>query len=136
MNAWEFANSNGLNSIALIIIIWLVLKAIEFCWNRFWRHWNIRKHGYPPPYCDADGDVVECKGCDIDDDEVVDIVRDLDYKIGIYKKALQTYANMDFWKYKGIQDIHSSFEVRPLQDGWVIAEEALKKATIQNPENN
>lgn len=25
-------------------------------WNRFWRHWNIRKHGYPPPHCDADGD--------------------------------------------------------------------------------
>lgn len=25
-------------------------------WNRFWRHWNIRKHGYPPIHCDADGD--------------------------------------------------------------------------------
>lgn len=25
-------------------------------WNRFWRHWNIRKHGYPPSHCDADGD--------------------------------------------------------------------------------
>ena len=26
------------------------------CWNRFWRHMNIRKHGYPPIHCDADGD--------------------------------------------------------------------------------
>ena len=24
--------------------------------NRLMRHWNIRKHGYPPPHCDADGD--------------------------------------------------------------------------------
>jgi hypothetical protein len=25
-------------------------------WNRFWRHLSIRKNGYPPPHCDADGD--------------------------------------------------------------------------------
>jgi hypothetical protein len=24
--------------------------------NRIMRHWNINKHGYPPPHCDADGD--------------------------------------------------------------------------------
>lgn len=30
-------------------------------WNRFWRHWNIRKHGYPPEHCDADGDQLEEK---------------------------------------------------------------------------
>jgi hypothetical protein len=29
---------------------------IMFLWNRFWRHWSIRIHGYPPPHCDADGD--------------------------------------------------------------------------------
>jgi hypothetical protein len=27
-------------------------------WNRTLRHWNIRKHGYPPSYCDADGDFI------------------------------------------------------------------------------
>jgi len=31
-------------------------NGICFIWNRFWRHWNIRKHGYPPIHCDADGD--------------------------------------------------------------------------------
>lgn len=31
-------------------------NGICFMWNRFWRHWNIRKHGYPPNHCDADGD--------------------------------------------------------------------------------
>jgi len=30
-------------------------------WNRFWRHYSIRKHGYPPPNCDADGDFKENK---------------------------------------------------------------------------
>jgi hypothetical protein len=27
--------------------------------NRILRHMNIRKHGYPPPHCDADGDFRE-----------------------------------------------------------------------------
>jgi len=27
--------------------------------NRPLRHWNIRKHGYPPSHCDADGDFKE-----------------------------------------------------------------------------
>lgn len=30
---------------------------IGYMWNRFWRHWNIRKHGYPSSNCDADGDI-------------------------------------------------------------------------------
>ena len=29
---------------------------IFLLWNRFLRHWSIRKNGYPPPPCDADGD--------------------------------------------------------------------------------
>lgn len=29
---------------------------LMFLWNRFWRHFNILKHGYPPENCDADGD--------------------------------------------------------------------------------
>ena len=33
-----------------------ILNLIFVMWNRFWRHWNIRKHGYPPSHCDADGD--------------------------------------------------------------------------------
>ena len=29
--------------------------------NRMIRHMNIRKHGWPPPHCDADGDFKEDK---------------------------------------------------------------------------
>ena len=37
----------------------VVTGALSFlfrCWNRFMRHLNIRKHGWPPAHCDADGD--------------------------------------------------------------------------------
>lgn len=39
-----------------VIILGGAGNLIAFVWNRFWRHWNIRKHGYPPSHCDADGD--------------------------------------------------------------------------------
>jgi len=32
--------------------------------NRILRHWTLRKHGYPPPHCDADGDFKEEKDPD------------------------------------------------------------------------
>lgn len=38
-----------------LIIMSLLLSTIVIMWNRFFRHWNIRKHGYPPN-TDADGD--------------------------------------------------------------------------------
>lgn len=28
-------------------------------WNRLLRHLNIKSQGWPPPYCDADGDFKE-----------------------------------------------------------------------------
>lgn len=48
---WVFAGFN----IILILCLDFTLKM----WNRFWRHWNIRKHGYPPTHCDADGDQLQ-----------------------------------------------------------------------------
>jgi hypothetical protein len=38
------------------ILFGSLLQFLNVIWNRFRRHWNIRKHGYPPPHCDADGD--------------------------------------------------------------------------------
>ena len=43
-----------------VILYYTVNGGIRIC-NRFWRHWNIRKHGYPPEHCDADGDFKESK---------------------------------------------------------------------------
>jgi len=34
-------------------VIWGIIVILP---NRIMRHWNIRKHGYPPVHCDADGD--------------------------------------------------------------------------------
>ena len=38
------------------LIVGLPLNFILKLFNRLFRHWNIRIHGYPPPHCDADGD--------------------------------------------------------------------------------
>lgn len=34
----------------------VVVRVVVNLPNRILRHWNIRKHGYPPAHCDADGD--------------------------------------------------------------------------------
>lgn len=47
-NFWKFMGG--------VILLSMCGTFLMFIWNRFWRHWNIRKHGYPPPHCDADGD--------------------------------------------------------------------------------
>ena len=41
---------------------------IESVVNRFLRHWGIRKHGYPPYYCTADGDFRDDADGDFRDD--------------------------------------------------------------------
>jgi len=41
------------------IILGGIGKFILTLTNRIMRHANIRKHGYPPAHCDADGDIVE-----------------------------------------------------------------------------
>jgi hypothetical protein len=47
-NFWSFCG--------VVILTSLFLSFIFKMYNRTFRHWNIRKHGYPPPHCDADGD--------------------------------------------------------------------------------
>jgi hypothetical protein len=42
--------------IGMIILIWIPLKFIHKFVYEILRHWNVRKHGYPPEHCDADGD--------------------------------------------------------------------------------
>ena len=34
----------------------VIVRIVVILPNRILRHWNIRKHGYPPEHCDADGD--------------------------------------------------------------------------------
>jgi len=40
----------------IAIIISAPVRIVTIAINRPLRHWNIRKHGYPPKHCDADGD--------------------------------------------------------------------------------
>ncbi|PIF33009.1 hypothetical protein CLU81_3579 [Flavobacterium sp. 9] len=41
------------------IMIYAPISFLKFCWRYFLRYLNIRKHGYPPVHCDADGDTIE-----------------------------------------------------------------------------
>ena len=43
------------------MILGIPAKVIVFAINRPLRHMNIKKHGYPPQHCDADGDFKEEK---------------------------------------------------------------------------
>lgn len=43
-------------ALLLLAAVFLLLKTVFQCWNRFMRHLNIRKAGWPPSHCDADGD--------------------------------------------------------------------------------
>lgn len=38
------------------LVIAIPCQTLIVITNRPLRHWNIRKHGYPPAHCDADGD--------------------------------------------------------------------------------
>lgn len=60
MNIYEFMDANPWQTFFLgfcvIIVFGMVATLIQNTINRTLRHANIRKHGYPPPHCDADGD--------------------------------------------------------------------------------
>lgn len=49
---WKFCGYWIMITVILVIPAKLIIVAI----NRPLRHWTIRKHGYPPAHCDADGD--------------------------------------------------------------------------------
>ena len=57
MNFWEFAAENPWSTFFLSVVVYYVLRVLLiFCINRPLRAMNIRKHGWPPQHCDADGD--------------------------------------------------------------------------------
>lgn len=57
MNMWEFMNASPwLTFFLALIVVAGAFNLIAFIYNRTLRYMNIRKHGYPPAHCDADGD--------------------------------------------------------------------------------
>lgn len=57
MNIFQFmSDSPWLTFFLALILGEVVVKIMLIVPNRILRHWNIRKHGYPPAHCDADGD--------------------------------------------------------------------------------
>jgi len=57
MNVYQFMSDSPWLTFFLAAILAQALVAIIVNLpNRIMRHANIRKHGYPPAHCDADGD--------------------------------------------------------------------------------
>src|SRR5574340_1273215 len=56
MNVWQFMSDSPWLSFFLAC---LVIDTAFRCWNRLLRVMTMRKLGYPPPHCDADGDFKE-----------------------------------------------------------------------------
>jgi hypothetical protein len=56
MNIFEFMGEHPVLTFFLVFIFFRLCIVLP---NRIMRHANIRKHGYPPSHCDADGDQLE-----------------------------------------------------------------------------
>ena len=57
MTIFEFMNQSPWPSFFILLLIFSFLKTIFYRLPRMIiRGYNIRKHGWPPEYCDADGD--------------------------------------------------------------------------------
>ena len=57
MTMWQFASNHPY--VFTFIVIWIAAIALQMMgkgFNRFMRHLNVRKHGWPPAHLDADGD--------------------------------------------------------------------------------
>lgn len=56
MNIFEFMTESP---VLTFFLAWIIGDAVVCVFSRIIRHLNIRKHGYPPPHCDADGDLLK-----------------------------------------------------------------------------
>ena len=57
---YDFISASPWIAFFIACIIAGVIKfTFSMCINRPLRHMNIRKHGWPPEHCDADGDLVK-----------------------------------------------------------------------------
>lgn len=58
MTIWQFASECPWTAIFLALIALTVVEIVlRYCINHPLRAMNIRKHGWPPQHCDADGDL-------------------------------------------------------------------------------
>jgi hypothetical protein len=63
----KFVFSNFWMWLGFVIVVGMILNFIFKVYNRTLRQMNIRKHGYPEN-CNADGDFLQIKDEDSDDD--------------------------------------------------------------------
>lgn len=57
MKLIEFVFQSFWHFTGFAILFGMCLRVAFLFWNRALRHLNMRKNGYPPAHCDADGDI-------------------------------------------------------------------------------
>ena len=50
------SESTYLTFFLVLLVVQAIIHGVFLSWNRLMRHMNIRKNGWPPLHCDADGD--------------------------------------------------------------------------------
>ncbi len=55
-NLLEITFSSFWHFVGMVVLLSVAASFILSGWSHFLRMLNIRKHGWPPPHCDADGD--------------------------------------------------------------------------------
>lgn len=59
-NFWKWSTDHYvLTFFMFVLILFIIRDVIIILPNRMIRHLNIRKHGWPPSHCDADGDTIK-----------------------------------------------------------------------------
>jgi uncharacterized membrane protein YoaT (DUF817 family) len=53
MNGWQFMDAHPFLTFFLACLAAYVVVKV---WCRVWRHFDIKRNGWPPQHCDADGD--------------------------------------------------------------------------------
>ena len=57
MSMWQFFDNHSVGLFWCCVFFGSAVLHFFFkCWNRLMRHLSVRKHGWPPPHLDADGD--------------------------------------------------------------------------------
>ncbi len=53
MNIWDYMDKHWFTAFCVLTTL---ASMPLYAWKYLTRHLNIRKRGWPPPHCDADGD--------------------------------------------------------------------------------
>jgi len=58
MDFLQFIFKSFWNYFGFVILLGMIIQLIKTLWDRLLGYFIIRKHGYPPEHCNANGDIM------------------------------------------------------------------------------